>query len=118
MLKKPFNCESSSLVYVACCQGCKEEHTGETGCLVKESININRQHPTQPQYEQLAVEGIEKSGTCICDILEITNFTNCCTWLFFNKYTTEHTFPVSWVRKATLRNLVYMNFKTICKSDS
>ena len=32
--------ESSNLIYVIICQGCKEEYIGETGCLVKEWINI------------------------------------------------------------------------------
>ena len=35
---------------------------GETGCLVKERINIYRQHIRQPQYQQLAVE--EHLRTC------------------------------------------------------
>ena len=48
--------------------------------------------------------GLEKSRTCVRDMLEIINFTNCLTWLFFNKYVHEHTFLVSWVREATLRN--------------
>ena len=55
-LKNFFNCESSNLIYVAICQGWKE-YEGETGCLVKERINIYRQHIRQPQYQQLAVEG-------------------------------------------------------------
>ena len=35
-------------------QGCKEEYIGETGCLVKEPINIHRQHMRQSQYQELA----------------------------------------------------------------
>ena len=62
MLKTSFNCESSNLIYVVICQGCKEEYTGETGCLVKERINIYRQHIRHPQYQQLAVE--EHLRTC------------------------------------------------------
>ena len=34
----------------------KEEYIGETSCLVKEQINIDRQHIRQPQYQQLLVE--------------------------------------------------------------
>ena len=56
-LKTSFNCESSNLIYVIICQGCKEEYIGETGCLVKERLNIYRQHIRQPQYQQLPVEG-------------------------------------------------------------
>ena len=48
--------------------------------------------------------GLDKSQMCICSILEIKNLTNCCTWLFFNKYAHEHTFSVSWVCEATSRN--------------
>ena len=62
LLKNYFNCESSNLIYVVICPGCKEECIGETGCLVKERINIYRQHLRQPQYQQLAVE--EHLRTC------------------------------------------------------
>ena len=55
-LKNSYNCESSNLVYVVICQGCKEEDMRETDCLVKERINIYRQHIRQPPYQQLAVE--------------------------------------------------------------
>ena len=54
--EKLFSCESSNLIYVFICQGCKEEYIGETGCLVKEQINIYRQRIRQSQYQQLAVE--------------------------------------------------------------
>ena len=54
--KNSFNCESSNLIYFAIGQGCKE-YERETGCLVKERINIYRQHIRQPQHQQLAVEG-------------------------------------------------------------
>ena len=30
------NCESNNLIYVVVCQGCKEQYTAETDCLVKE----------------------------------------------------------------------------------
>ena len=56
MLKSSFYCESSKLIYVVIWQGCKEEYIEETGCLVKERINIYRQHTRQPQYQHLAVE--------------------------------------------------------------
>ena len=62
LLKNSFNCESSNLIYVAICQGCKEEYIGETGCLVNERINIYRLLIRQPQYQQLAVE--EYLRTC------------------------------------------------------
>ena len=38
------------------------------------------------------------------DVLKIKNLTNRRTWLFFNKYVLEHTFSVSWVCEATVRN--------------
>ena len=56
LVKNSFNCESSNSVYVVICQGCKEKHIGETGCIVKRQINIYRQHIRQLQYQQLAVE--------------------------------------------------------------
>ena len=56
LLKNSFNCQSSNLICVAICQGCKERYLEETGCLVKEQIKIYRQHIRQPQYQQLAVE--------------------------------------------------------------
>ena len=62
LLKNSFNCESSNLIYVAIYQGCKEEYIAEMGCLMKERINIDRQHIRQPQYQQLAVE--EHLRTC------------------------------------------------------
>ena len=62
MLKNFFNCESSNLIYVVICQGCKEEYIGETGCLVKEWISIYRQHIRQLQYQLLAA----KEHLCTC----------------------------------------------------
>ena len=62
LLKNSFNCQSSNLIYVVICQGCTGEYIGETGCLVKDRINIYRQHIRQPQYLQLAVE--ENLRTC------------------------------------------------------
>ena len=32
--------------------------------------------------------GVDKSRMCVCYIFKIINFTNCCTWLFPNKYVT------------------------------
>ena len=48
--------------------------------------------------------GLHKLYTHIQNILKIINFTNCHTWLFFNKYIRKTSFPVSWVCEATLRN--------------
>ena len=35
LLKNSIDCESSNLVYVGICQGCRKEYLGETGCLMK-----------------------------------------------------------------------------------
>ena len=43
LLKNSFNYECN-LIHAVICQGCKEEYIGETGCVVKERINIYRQH--------------------------------------------------------------------------
>ena len=48
LLKNSFNCESSNLIYVVIYQGCKEEYIGQTGCILKEWINIYKQHKTVP----------------------------------------------------------------------
>ena len=40
------------------------------------------------------IPGLDKSRTCVLDVLEIINFTNYRTPLFFNKYAHEHTFSV------------------------
>ena len=63
LLRNSFNCESSNLIYVFIGQECKEKYIGETGCLVKEGINIYWQHIRQPLYQQLAVE----EHLCICE---------------------------------------------------
>ena len=55
-LKNSFNCKSSNLTYVVICQGCKKEYIGETGFLLKERINVYRQHIRQPQSRQLSIE--------------------------------------------------------------
>ena len=62
LLKNSLNYESTNLIYAVICQVCKEEYIGEMDCLVKEQINICRQHIRQPQYQQLAVE--EYLHTC------------------------------------------------------
>ena len=56
IIKNNFNYKSRTLIYVVICQGCKEEYIDETGCLVKESISIYRQHIRQPQYQQIKLE--------------------------------------------------------------
>ena len=60
LLKSSFNCKSSNLVYVFICQGCKEEYWGETGCQVKEQINIYRQHI---RYSKISTIGIWRTFT-------------------------------------------------------
>ena len=62
LVKNSFNSDSSNLIYVVICQGCKQEYTAETDCLMKERINICKQHTRQSQYRQMAVE----EHLCIC----------------------------------------------------
>ena len=38
---------------------------------------------------------LEKSLTCVPDVLEIINFADCRTLVFFSKYAHEHSFSVS-----------------------
>ena len=48
-----------------------------------------------------SIADLNKSHTCIPDVLEIINFT---VPLFFRKYAHEHTFSVSSIHETTLRN--------------
>ena len=50
------------VIYTVNFQGCKEEYTGKTGCLVKERINNYRQNIRQSQYQQQTAE--EHLSTC------------------------------------------------------
>ena len=65
------------------------------------------------------IAGLGKLCTGIHNILEIINFTNCCTQLFFNEQGHEHTFLVSYVKQlqeishtCTIKQSVHQNFKT------
>lgn len=55
-IKTNFNCETANLIYVIICSGCSEEYIGETGCTLKERLNIYRQHIRQPEYQQIKAE--------------------------------------------------------------
>ena len=55
-IKTNFNCETANLIYVIICSGCTEEYIGETGCILKERVNIYRQHIKQPEYQQIKAE--------------------------------------------------------------
>ena len=55
-LKANFNCESSNLIYVVICSGCKEEYIGQTGTTLKERVTVYKQHINHPQYQQIKVE--------------------------------------------------------------
>ena len=46
-------------------------------------------------FHVFLLEGLPRRRTNTRDVLEIINFTNCCSWLFFNKNVYEHTFSVS-----------------------
>ena len=59
-----------------------------------------------------------KSWTCIRDVLEIRNFTNCRTWLFFNKYVhkTRFQFP-EYVKEFQDIRSTY-TYTPLCTPDS
>ena len=57
LLKYTFTCESTNLIYVVICDGCKEEYIGQTGGQLKDRLRIYRQHIRQPEYQQIKVEG-------------------------------------------------------------
>ena len=52
----------------------------------------------------IGLTDVDKLYTCICEVLEIISFTNCCTWLFCNNCAHKHTFSVSRVQEATVQN--------------
>ena len=52
----PFNCESKNLIYVVICSGCKEEYIRQTQTMLKERLNIYRQHIQQPELPQIDIE--------------------------------------------------------------
>ena len=56
-IRIPFNCESKNLIYVVICSGCKEKCIGQTQTMLKESLNIYRQHIRQPELQQIDLEG-------------------------------------------------------------
>ena len=56
-IRTPFICESKNLIYVVIGSGCKEEYIGQTQTMLKERLNIYRQHIRQPQLQQIDVEG-------------------------------------------------------------
>ena len=56
-VKYNFNCESSNLIYVIICSGCKEEYIGQTGTKLKERVSVYKQHINHPQYQMIKVEG-------------------------------------------------------------
>ena len=62
ILKTNFTCESSNLIYVVICNGCKEEYIGQTGTTLKDRVSTYKQHIKQPQYQQIKVE--EHLRTC------------------------------------------------------
>ena len=47
--------------------------------------------------------GLDKSRTCVPNVLKIKNLTNWQTWLFFDKYAHKSIFSVSWMREASLK---------------
>jgi len=55
-VKNNFTCETSNLIYVIICNTCKNEYIGQTSRMLKERINIYRQHIRQPQYQMIKVE--------------------------------------------------------------
>ena len=61
--------------------------------------------------------GLDKSRTCVRNVVKIENFTNSHTWFYFNEYVHGHIFSVSWVYEAILRNEEYIKLTTMCTSE-
>ena len=58
-LKSRMDCDSSNIIYVIICPGCKEEYIGETGknnTKLRDRVRVYRQHIRQQQYQMLQVE--------------------------------------------------------------
>ena len=55
-IRVPFSCESKNLIYAVICSGCKEEKIGQTQTMLKERLNICRQHIRKPEIQQIDVE--------------------------------------------------------------
>ena len=50
---------------------------------------------------RLRSSGFAKSRTCVRNVLEIINFKNCPTWLFFNKWAHKRTLCVWFIQPTT-----------------
>ena len=89
-------------------------HQGTT-CLISQCLlgHIQGLIPTLVVGTNQKPVGLDKSHTYMHDVIKITNFTNCHTWLYFNKYPHEHIFSFL----STWSNLAHIYFKTICTSD-
>ena len=58
-LKSSMSCDSSNLIYVLICDGCKEEYIGETGIgttKLRDRVRVYRQHIRDKNYQMLQVE--------------------------------------------------------------
>ena len=55
-IKSPFDCNSSNLIYLITCKGCKEEYIGQTGRTLKERVVLYRQHINNEHYGTIYVE--------------------------------------------------------------
>ena len=53
----PFNRESTNLIYVVICNGCREEYKGQSQTMLKGRLNTYRQHMQQPELQKIDVEG-------------------------------------------------------------
>ena len=73
LLKNFFNCESSDLIFVFICEECRIEYIGEKGCLVKERINIYRQHIRRSQLKKVYVLVETESFICFLSMINQEN---------------------------------------------
>ena len=55
-VRNPFTCDSTNLLYVITCSGCREEYIGQTSRTLRERLILYRQHIRSPKYEQMYVE--------------------------------------------------------------
>ena len=78
IIKTNFSCESRNLIYVIVCSGCKEEYIGQTKTMLKERLNIYRQHIRQPELQMMRniYENAEKEVLKLCLSLLFVKTTN------------------------------------------
>ena len=96
-LKSSMSCDSSNLIYVLICDGCKEEYIGETGegvTKLRDRVRVYRQHIRDKQYQMLEVERhvreCGKGGFKIFPLLQIKSNDTALRRAFEKKFQVQY----------------------------